>query len=273
MRTSPVERVASYLVLTVMALGLVTPLLGLVLAAFHPPGAHVAGLSWPERFSWGNLATAWQEGHFASLMGSSLIVCAIVVPLTVLLATLAGYGLGAMRTPGRTGLGLVFLLGLTLPIEVVIVPLYHDLRQLHLTDSLITLSLVEAAAFLPFGVYWMRRVFAGLPTELVEQAVLDGASPWQRLRWIQWPLARPAVATLAVLYFMWAWNQFLLVVTIVSDPNRRTAPAGLGFFVAPHSTDLPLLSAASLIVIGPIVAVYLIFQRQFVAGLLAGASR
>ncbi|MDR1078881.1 MAG: carbohydrate ABC transporter permease [Propionibacteriaceae bacterium] len=273
MRTSRAEGVASYLVLIAMALGVLTPLLGLVLAAFHPPGAHVSGLSWPERFSWGNLVTAWREGHFASLMGASWTVCLIVVPLTVVLATLAGYGLGGLRTPGRGGLGLVFLLGMTLPIEVVIVPLYRDLRDLHLTDSLITLSLVEAAAFLPFGVYWMRRTFANLPAELVEQALLDGAGPWQRLRWIEWPLARPAVATLAVLYFMWAWNQFLLVVTIISDPNRRTAPAGLGFFVAPHSTDLPLLSAASLIVIGPIVVVYLIFQRQFVAGLLAGASR
>jgi raffinose/stachyose/melibiose transport system permease protein len=272
-KTSRAEQAASYLALTAMALGVLVPLASLVLAAFHPPGTHVGGLDWPEPWSWSNLAIAWREGHFARLLGASAVVSLIVAPLATGLATLAGYGLGAVRTPGRGLVGGLFLLGMTLPIEVVIVPLYRDLRDLHLTDSLITLALVETAAFLPFGVYWMRQAFASLPADLAEQAVIDGAGPWQRLRFVQWPLVRPSVTTLAVLYFMWSWNQFLLVVVIISDPNRRTAPAGLGFFVAPHSTDIPLLSAATLIAVAPIVVVYAVFQRRFAAGLLSGASR
>ncbi|MCL2788047.1 MAG: carbohydrate ABC transporter permease [Micrococcales bacterium] len=273
MRASRSERVMGYAILLLMAAGILVPITAIVLAAFHEPGATVRGLSWPDTWSWSNIATAWTEGHFSSLVGQSVIVCLIVVPLTCVLAGLAGFGLGALNTPGRGFLTITFIVGMTLPIEVVIVPLYHDLRALHLTDSLVTLALVESAAFLPFGVYWMKTTFAGQPSELSEQAMIDGASAGQRLRYIQAPLATPALTTLAVLYFMWAWNQFLIVITVISDPNRRTAPAGLGFFVAPHSIDIPLLSAATLIVITPIVVTYAILQRKFVAGILAGVER
>jgi raffinose/stachyose/melibiose transport system permease protein len=162
---------------------------------------------------------------------------------------------------------------MTLPIEVVIVPLYFDLRDLHLTDSLVTVGLVESGAFLPCGVYWMRTHFATIPRDIIEAAQLDGAGAWQLFRRIHLPLAVAPLTTLGVIYFMWCWNQFLLVLTIISDTTKRTAPAGLGFFVGPHSTDYPLLSAATLIVIVPVVVVYLIFQRKFIAGMLAGASR
>ncbi|MDR1512573.1 MAG: carbohydrate ABC transporter permease [Propionibacteriaceae bacterium] len=272
MRTRPGEAAAAYLMLVAMALGVLVPLAALVLAAFHEPGGHVSGLSWPDPFSWSNLVTAWTDGHFSTLVGSSVAVCLMVVPLTVVLATLAGYGLGALRVPFGSPLALLFLLGMTLPIEVVIVPLYHDLRSWGLTDSLVTVALVESAAFLPFGVYWMRTAFAALPADLAWAALVDGAGPWRRFSRVQLPLVAPQLTTLAVLYTMWSWNQFLLVVTIISNPNRRTAPAGLGFFVAPHSTDVPLLSAATLIVAAPIVVVYLVFQRKFVAGLLRGSE-
>jgi raffinose/stachyose/melibiose transport system permease protein len=273
MRTRRGEVAAQYAVLTALALGILVPLAALVLAALNPPGTYVRGLAWPETFSWGNFAQAWTDGHFSTLVGASVRVCLLVVPLTLALATLAGYGLGALRVPFSGLLGTLFLLGMTLPIEVVIVPLYHDLRDLGLTDSLVTVGLVESAAFLPFGVYWMRTAFAGLPGDLVEAALIDGAGPWQRFTRVELPLVTPPLTTLAVLYTMWSWNQFLLVLTIISNPNRRTAPAVLGFFVAPHSTDVPLLAAATLIVIAPITVVYLIFQRQFVAGLLRGMDK
>jgi raffinose/stachyose/melibiose transport system permease protein len=272
-KTGRGEVAAQYLVLSALALGVLVPLASLVLAALNPPGTYVRGLAWPETFSWGNFALAWGQGHFSTLVGASVKVCLMVVPLTLALATLAGYGLGALRVPLRGFLGGLFLLGMTLPIEVVIVPLYHDLRDLGLTDSLVTVALVEAAAFLPFGVYWMRTAFEGLPGDLVEAALIDGAGPWRRFLRVELPLVTPPLTTLAVLYTMWSWNQFLLVVTIISNPNRRTAPAGLGFFVAPHSTDVPLLSAATLIVVAPITVVYLVFQRKFVAGLLRGMEK
>jgi raffinose/stachyose/melibiose transport system permease protein len=126
---------------------------------------------------------------------------------------------------------------------------------------------------MPFGVYWMQNHFAAVPRELLEAARVDGARSFAILVRILLPISWPAVTTLGVLYFMWSWNQFLLVIVLMQDPDRRTAPAGLGFFVGQYSTDIPLLSAASLIVIGPIVVLYLLFQRNFVSGLTQGAVK
>jgi len=273
MRTTRTESVVGYLMLFALALGILVPFLSVVLAALNPPGTPLLGMTWPEKFSWGNIVLAWRDGHFSTLMRASLIVELIVVPLTLVLASLAGYALGAMRTPFARFWSLLFLLGMTLPIEVVIVPLFFDLRNLDMTDSLLTVGLVESGAFLPFGVYWMRTHFATVPKEIVEAAQMDGAGPWRLFTRIHLPLAAAPLTTLGVIYFMWCWNQFLLVLTIISDTNKRTAPAGLGFFVGPHSTDIPLLSAATLVVIFPVVIVYAIFQRRFIAGMLQGATR
>lgn len=273
MRTSRTESMIGYLLLFALALGILVPFIAIILAALHPPDTALTGVSWPETFSWGNFALAWRDGHYATLMATSLKVELLVVPLTLILAALSGYALGGMRTPGAKLWSLLFLLGMVLPIEVIIVPLYFSLRDLGLTNSLVILGLVESGAFLPFGVYWMRTHFAGLPKDLLEAAALDGATPWRLFTRIHLPLAAAPLTTLGVIYFMWCWNQFLLVLTLISDTKARTAPAGLGFFVGPYSTDIPLLSAATLIVIIPVVIVYAIFQRQFIAGLLRGASR
>jgi len=273
MKTSRIEAVIGYVMLVVLGLGILVPFASIVLAAVNPPGAALTGVTWPQRFSWGNFVLAWEQSHFSTLMVASLKVEVIVVPLTLVLASLAGYALGAMRTPLSKLWSALFLLGMTLPVEVIIVPLYFDLRSLHLTDSLVTVALVESGAFLPFGVYWMRTHFATMPKEIIEAAELDGAGPWRLFLRVHLPLAAPQLTTLGVIYFMWCWNQFLLVLTIISDTNKRTAPAGLGFFVGPHSTDIPLLSAATLIVIVPVVIVYLIFQRKFISGMLQGATR
>ncbi|MCL2471983.1 MAG: carbohydrate ABC transporter permease, partial [Propionibacteriaceae bacterium] len=175
MRTSRTESVFGYLMLFALALGILVPFLSLVLAAFNPPGMALTGMTWPSRFSWGNFALAWREGHFSTLTLASAKVELIVVPLTLILASLAGYALGAMRTPWSRLWSLLFLLGMTLPIEVVIVPLYFDLRTFGWTDSLVTVGLVESGAFLPFGVYWMRTHFATVPKEIFEAAEMDGA--------------------------------------------------------------------------------------------------
>jgi ABC-type glycerol-3-phosphate transport system permease component len=126
---------------------------------------------------------------------------------------------------------------------------------------------------MPFGVYWMQTHFAALPVELLDAARVDGARSLTILTRVLLPISWPALTTLGVLYFMWSWNQFLLVIVLMQDPELRTAPTGLGLFVGQYSANIPLLSAASLIVIGPIVLLYLAFQRNFVSGITQGAVK
>jgi ABC-type glycerol-3-phosphate transport system permease component len=271
--TTRMAATARYLVLTGMAVAVLLPFVSIVLAALHPSGAQISGLSLPEAWTWSNFADAWRAANFSNLVMSSLIIAAGVVPLALVLATLAAYSLATLNPFGGRAISVGFVLGLTLPIELVVIPLYFDLRQLGLTNSYLGVILAETALFMPFGVYWMQTHFASIPGELLEAARVDGARSFTVLARVLMPISWPAVTTLGLLYFMWSWNQFLLVIVLMQDPDMRTAPSGLGFFVGQYSTNIPLLSAASLIVIGPIVVLYLIFQRNFVSGITQGAIK
>ncbi|GLH96748.1 carbohydrate ABC transporter permease [Phytohabitans aurantiacus] len=273
MNTTRTAATARYLVLTGMAVAVLLPFVSIVLAALHPSGSQISGLSLPESWTWSNFADAWRAANFSNLVMSSLIIAAGVVPLALVLATLAAYSLATLNPLGGRAISIGFVLGLTLPIELVVIPLYFDLRQLGLTNSYLGVILAETALFMPFGVYWMQTHFASIPGELLEAARVDGARSFTILARVLMPISWPAVTTLGLLYFMWSWNQFLLVIVLMQDPDMRTAPSGLGFFVGQYSTNIPLLSAASLIVIGPIVVLYLIFQRNFVSGITQGAIK
>src|SRR5690625_2228096 len=251
-----------YLALIIFTVVVLAPFVSIVFAALQPPDAQIAGLSVPTEFTWSNFSEAWVDAGFSHLTRSSFIIVAIVVPTTAVLATLAGFSLGLLRPPGSKGISLAFVLGLTLPVELVVVALYFNLKPLGLTDSFLGIGLAEVALFLPFGVYWMQTHFTSVPRELVESGRIDGASDSRILGSLLLPISWPAITTLCVLVFMWAWNQFLLVLVMMQDPSKWTAPAGLGFFVGQYTTNIPLLSAASLIVIAPIVAMYLVFQRN-----------
>ena len=108
------------------------------------------------------------------------------------------------------------------------IALYFNLRQVGLTNSYTGVILAEVALFLPFGVYWMQSHFSSVPRELVEAARVDGARDGSVLARVLLPISWPAITTLAVLVFMWSWNQFLLVLVMTQDPNMRTAPPGWG---------------------------------------------
>jgi ABC-type glycerol-3-phosphate transport system permease component len=262
-----------YIILTILAVVVLLPFVSIVLAALQPADSQISGISIPRTWSWENFGTAWNQGHFSQLTLSSVIIAALVVPVAVVLATLAAYSLAILRPRGSRGMTTAFVLGLTLPIELVVVALYFNLKGIGLTNSYAGIALAEVALFMPFGVYWMQNHFNSIPRELVDAGRIDGARDLTVLVKVLLPISWPSITTLSVLYFMWSWNQFLLVLILMQDPAKRTAPAGLGFFVGQYSTNIPLLSAATLIVVAPIVVVYLIFQRSFVSGITQGAIK
>jgi raffinose/stachyose/melibiose transport system permease protein len=127
--------------------------------------------------------------------------------------------------------------------------------------------------YMPFGVFWMRAHFINVPRELSEAARVDGASIWREFRSIQLPLAAPALSALAILLFIWTWNQFLLPVVLIADPLQRTVAGALTFFQGQYSLSIPLLNAGALIIITPAVLLFLVFQRQFIRALVQGAVK
>lgn len=272
MNPSPRVLAARHVVLTLFAVAFLVPFVGIALSAVSG-GAATSGFTLPQEWTLDNFVMAWEEGRFSQLMLSSLIIVALVVPAAVVLSALAGYGLAVLRPRGNRAITGAFVVGLTLPTELVVIALYYNLDSIGLTNNYLGIALAEIALFLPFGVFWMHAHFGSIPRELIESGRIDGASDLRVLRSLLLPISVPALTTLAVLFFVWAWNQFLIVLVLMQSPTRRTATAGLGYFVGEFSTDVPLLSAASFIVIAPVVVVYLIFQRSFVNGITQGAVK
>ena len=270
------EKVLNYTILGVFVASTLLPLLGVVDNALGPPSSLSATLTIPHSLSSlhpGNLVTAWNQGHFSQYMISSMIVSSVASVLVCAVSLMAGYALGTMSFRGREAVFYVFLLGIMVPEEALIVPLYFDLRNLGLTDTYWSLILPQSAGILSFGVFWMRAFFRTTPPALREAAAIDGASSWSTLVRILLPISRPALLTLAMLTFMWTWNEFLLPLVMIATQSRYTVPLGLSFFRGEHLTQYSLLSAASLIVAAPIVILYLIFNRRFIAGMMAGAVK
>ena len=196
-----------------------------------------------------------------------------MIAISTVLSILAGYAFGLMRFRGQEALFYLTLLGLMVPLEAIVVPLYYDLRDVGLTDTYWALILPQAALSIAFGTFWMRAFFRSVPRSLLEAARLDGSSSWVTLWRIVLPLGRPAVLTMVALVFMWTWNEFLLALVMVSDESLRTAPLGLAFFQGRNTSDEALLSAGALIVAAPVVIVYVFLQRHFIRGMLSGAVK
>jgi raffinose/stachyose/melibiose transport system permease protein len=165
----------------------------------------------------------------------------------------------------------LILAGLILPAEVTIVPLYYDLRDLGLSNTYWSVILPDIGTSVAFGTFWMRAFFLSAPAELAEAARIDGATTFGVLRRIFIPMARPAILTMALLVFVWTWNDFLLPLVMLQSPNLATAPLGISLFVQQYTTQEQELAAAALITAAPVVLLYIFLQRNFIRGMLSGA--
>jgi raffinose/stachyose/melibiose transport system permease protein len=270
--TSRRELSITYAVLGAFSLFAILPVAGIVLTALQDPDGLTAFGSFNGLHP-SNFADAWRDGNFGPYLRSSVIVTTVVVAVASVLSVLAGYAFGLMRFRGSQVLFYVMLLGLMIPTEAMIVPLYYDFRDLGLTDTYWALILPQIGTSVAFGTFWMRAFFRTVPRSLVEAARIDGASSWFTLWRVVLPLARPAVLTMTVLLSMWTWNEFLLALVMVTDEGLRTAPLGLSFFQGRNQTDLTLLAAGAVIVATPIVVLYVFLQRHFIRGMLSGAVK
>jgi raffinose/stachyose/melibiose transport system permease protein len=267
------ERISRAVILVALALFGVVPLVSLLTTALTPQGSLPQGLVWPSNPQWQNFADAWTAANFLRLLESSCLIVLGVVPIALALATLAGYALAQFRVPGGRVIYVAFLIGLTLPAESLITPLYYDLQSMGLLGSRLAVVIPEIALLMPFGVFWMRAHFSNSELALTEAARIDGANRWQTFARIHLPLATPAWSALAILYFLATWNQYLLPLVLISDPSNRTMAGGLGAFQGQYGDNIQLLCAGSLIIIAPSLIVFLVFQRSFVRALLDGAVK
>ncbi|MDE2822166.1 MAG: carbohydrate ABC transporter permease [Chloroflexota bacterium] len=267
------SQVLPRLVMAMLLLFTLVPFVTLLSAALQPVGNRPRGFSWPSNPQWGNFVEAYQVADVTPLLKSSILIVFGVVPISLLIAALAGYGLASLSIPGGRWILLVFIAGLTIPFESLITPLFFQMKALGLLNTRWAVILPLIGLFMPFGVFWMRSYFVSIASEISEAANIDGAGPWQAFWRVHLPLSRPALASLAILLFLWTWNQFILALVLIDDPSMRTVAGALGAFQSQYDTNTVLLAAISVLIMTPTILVFLIFQRQFSRALLEGAVK
>ena len=220
-----------------------------------------------------NFTTAWTRGRFADYFLNSVIITVPSVVGVVALSALAGYGIARFRFRGRMAVFYLILLGLTVPFQSVMIPLYYQLLAMGLLGTYLAVILPSIAFGLPFGVFLMQSFFEDLPSELHDAGRTDGCGEFRIFWSIMLPLARPAISTLVVFQFMRSWNEFLMPLLYLQQEDLRPIPLGLMFFQGAYNRDIGLIAAGVSLATIPVIIVYLVFQRQFVRGLTAGAVK
>jgi ABC-type glycerol-3-phosphate transport system permease component len=224
-----------------------------------------------------NLSDAWTLGRFGNYFRNTLLITLPTVAGVVALSATAGYALARIKFPGRNLVFYSFMLGLMIPFTSVMIPLFYELRDLRLFGSLWAVILPAvggAAGFgVPLGVFLMRSFYQDLPNELAEAARVDGASEFQVFLRVMLPLSAPGIAVLAILVFFQSWNQFLMPLLFLPGEENRPLATGLYIFASGRTAEYELIAAGSLIMVVPVIVVFIIFQRQFVRGMTAGAIK
>lgn len=224
---------------------------------------------WPEHPTFDAYGEVFRLQPFAQQYANSLYIAVLVTAGTLLVAAMAGYAFARIRFPGANLLFLVVLVGLLVPSEVTIVPLFRFVNELGLINThwpLIVIPIFGAPAVL--AIFIMRQFFLGLPGELEEAGRMDGLGRWGIFWRIAFPLSRPALAAVAIFTFLKSWNLYLEPIVYLSDKSRFTLPQALTQYVDAYGGPMwNVQLAATTLTVLPVLAVFLVAQKQFVQGL------
>jgi multiple sugar transport system permease protein len=220
-----------------------------------------------------NYRNAWSSNEFGRYFLNSVIVALATTFCAVLLASMMAYSFARFRFPGRGLLFGLVLIGLMVPTMMLLIPQFLLARQIHALNSLWGLVFFYTGMNLALNTFLLRSFFMDIPHELEEAMVVDGAGPWTRYWRLILPLSRPALATVGIFTFLASWDEFVWALTVIDDPSKRTLPIAIALFQGEHTTHWELVFAASVIAIIPVIAIFGLFQRQFVSGIATGALK
>ncbi len=272
-----VLNVFSHGILLLWALMVTLPLLWAVMSAFKtdreiftspwapPSGLHVD--------AWGR---AWSQAHMSEYFLNSLIVVAGSLAGTMLLGSMAAYVLARFDFPGNRFIYFLFVGGMSFPVILALVPLFFVMKNMHLLNTYPGLILVYIAYSLPFTIFFLSGFFRTLPTSVAEAAMIDGASHTRTFFQVMLPMAKPGLISVGIFNFLGQWNQYLLPTVLnVGDEDKKLLPQGLVALAVSqgYKGDWSGLFAGLVMAMLPVLAAYIVFQRQVQAGLTAGALK
>jgi len=265
----------NYAVLTLLVLFSLLPICTLLFnslkttaeSRLNPLGLPLRGIRWQ------NYPTAWVQGHYSTTVRNSGIITLGTVAGVLLVAGLASYSMVILDLPGADGLVFYLLVGSSMPAQLFMVPLFFLWNKLGLTDNLLGMIIIYSATMSPFATFLLRSYMVAIPEDFKDAARIDGASEGQIFRHVIVPIIWPGFLTAGLVAGLGAWNEFLFAVTFLHREEMKPVSTSLYAFVDRYSTDWGLTSAASVMMILPVIVIFLSLQRHFIEGLTQGGLK
>jgi raffinose/stachyose/melibiose transport system permease protein len=264
----------NYMVLILLAASAIGPLL---LIAFNSVksaseiGKNPLGL--PHEFLWQNYIQAWKIGNFALTMRNSAFLVVFAVTGVLILGGMAAYSLAKLKMPGSNFFTLYLLTVSSLPLQMFLVPLFFMWNKLHLVNTLFGVGIIYVALEAPFAIFLLRSYIVQIPADFDDAARVDGASELQVLTQIVVPLAWPAFLTTGLVTALGVWNEFTIATVFLTKPQLFTIVTSYQNFATRFSRNWGLTSAGAVMMIAPLLIIFLLLQRQFIAGLTQGGLK
>ncbi|OGF48504.1 MAG: hypothetical protein A2452_11645 [Candidatus Firestonebacteria bacterium RIFOXYC2_FULL_39_67] len=269
-------RTLVYISLILWLLIVTLPMIWLFYSSFKP-SVDIMANSWslPKAFDLRNYSNAWEKFNVGSYFINSLVVVGAALFMTTLVSSMAAYGLTRLKIKGSKFVYSIFILGMIVPTALTLVPLFDLLKKLFLLNSLFGLSLVYVGVSIPFSVLVLYGIFISLPEEVREAAKVDGASEWQTFWHIFLPMARPGIITVAIFNFIGMWNDYLLALVTLIDPEKQTLQLGIANMVVAlnYKSDWGTLFATLVLTILPVLLIYAFVHKKVVEGMLMGSVK
>ena len=268
-----IQEVLLHLALLAGAVATLVPMVWMVSASLMPTGQ---ANSYPPRFfpshiTFEHYAELFTRLSLGRYIFSSTLVAVSATLCSLLFNSMAGYALAKLQFRGRGPVYRILLAGLVVPAQVTMLPLFLLLRAMGLVNTYVG-AIVPAMATI-FGIFLIRQYALSIPDDLLDAARLDGASEF-RVYWsVVLPTMRPVLATLAIFTFLSTWNDFLWPLVVLSNDARYTLPVALANLVGEHAQDTELMMAGSVLTVLPVVVLFMLLQRHYVEGIMAGSAK
>ena len=272
-RRSPLRQLGKGVLVTLLLVFTLFPVYWMLNSSLDARAGHTSSF-WPAEPTFDHYVFVLTEGGFGTFLRNSLLVALGTVLVSSVLALLASVAVARFRFKMRTQILMLVLIVQMVPLEALVIPLFVQVRDLQLLETLLGLVVVYVALALPFGIWMLRGFVAAVPIELEEAAYLDGAS-WGRMFWsVLLPLVAPGLVATSIFSFITAWNEFIFAMTMLGGATENyTVAIGLRSFFGVHSNDWGAIMAASTIITVPVMIFFILVQRRLASGLTAGAVK
>lgn len=274
LKLNPLQKAVIYFFLIALTFINLYPIFVLFLSSFKTtPEIFMKPFALPKVWKFSNYVEAWTKANFASYFKNSIIITSLSLASIVFVSSMAAYVIARFDFRGKRAVFLYLITGLALPARLAIIPIFLTVRDLHLQNTYTSLILVYTAGGIAFSMFLLVNFFKSLPRELEDSAKIDGAGPF-RVYWsIDLPLLKPALATVVIFNFVDIWNDFFFPLILINKDSLKTIPLGIQAFYGEYGVQWNLLFAGLNISVLPVLLIFIVMSKQFIAGLTEGAVK